>query len=132
MSGTVERSIDLDVSAEELWELVTEPSELEGWLGEEVDIDVRPGGLGRVVDHGVERRVVVEQVDDGRRFSYVWWPEGSPGEVSRVELVVLPAATGSRLVVTETTHGLDAFACAGGWSRRSIFLRARLVLAGAR
>ena len=39
---------------------------------------------------------------DGQRIGFTWWPDDRPDLVSAVELVVLPAATGSRLRVTET------------------------------
>jgi len=104
--------------------LVSEPDELAGWLGEEVELDMQPGGTGRIVDAGEERLVVVEQIDEGRRLSYVWWPTDAPEDVSRVELVVVAAPAGSRVVVTETAVGLDAFAMAGRWSARGAGIQA--------
>lgn len=97
----MERTQDFDVPAEELWEAVTDPEQM-GWLGEEVSLDVRPGGTGLVVDDGETREVRVDTVDDGRRLSFRWWPEGDEDMASRVDLIVIPRPPGSRLVVRET------------------------------
>jgi uncharacterized protein YndB with AHSA1/START domain len=98
---TFERSIDLDAPASEVWEAVSDPSRLAGWLGEEVQLDVVEGGSGRVVDDGVVRRVRVDEVDTGRKLSFTWWPEDDATGVSRVELIVVSRPGGSRLVVHE-------------------------------
>ncbi len=97
----MERTQDFDVPAEELWEAVTDPEQM-GWLGDEVSLDVRPGGTGLVIDDGETREVRVDTVDDGRRLSFRWWPEGDEDMASRVDLIVIPRPPGSRLVVRET------------------------------
>jgi uncharacterized protein YndB with AHSA1/START domain len=98
----MERSHEFDVGADELWEAVTDPSQLADWLGDEVDIDVSPGGEGRVVDDGELRHVLVDEVDPGRRFTFTWWPHHDRADRSYVEIEVAPADSGSRLVVRET------------------------------
>lgn len=98
----MERTQDFDVPAEELWEAVTDPEQM-GWLGDEISLDVRPGGTGRIIDDGEIREVRVDTVDDpGRRLSFRWWPEGDEDMASRVDLIVVPHPPGSRLVVRET------------------------------
>ncbi len=53
----VERVEDLPVPPAELWDAVATPDGLAGWLADEVELDVRPGGTGRVRDDGEERVV---------------------------------------------------------------------------
>ena len=98
----MERTQDFEICSDDLWEAVSDPDRLAGWLGDEVDLDVRPGGEGRVTDDGETRRVVVDEVIDGQRLAFTWWPERNRHEVSHVELIVLPLPAGSRLVVRET------------------------------
>lgn len=98
----MERTQDFDVPAEELWEAVTDPEQM-GWLGDEISLDVRPGGTGRITDDGEIREIRVDTVDDpGHRLSFRWWPEGDEDMASRVDLIVVPRPPGSRLVVRET------------------------------
>ena len=66
-----------------------------------MDLDIEPGGSGRIVDEGEVREVEVDEVEPGRRLAFRWWPERDEGEVSEVEILVLPAPRGSRLVITE-------------------------------
>ncbi len=127
----MERELTVDLPLDDLWDAVRRPEGLGGWLGDEVDLDeVRPGAAGRVLDDGTWRRLVITGVDervDGtgddrvaaepeRRVSFVWWPEDDADAVSRVELVVLPTAAGSRLRVIETFAALRATSAAR-WHR---------------
>lgn len=148
MSDALERVMDFDVAAEELWQAITEPAELASWLGDEVSIDVRPGGLGRVVDDGEERHLVVEEVEVGHRLSFTWWPVGPSGaapatgtrhlsgkedgtapaprqvqeqgsdQPSVVELVVVALPSGSRLTVRETLTAALPIASRSRWDLR--------------
>lgn len=99
----VQRELDLDLDPELVWELVTRPDDLAAWLGEEVDLVPVEGTFGRVVDEdGTVRRLVVGEVDSGRRLSWDWWEEGgADGTVSRVELTLDRTETGTRLRVLE-------------------------------
>ena len=97
----MEKTADFDLTTEELWEVVGDPEGLAEWLGEEVDVEVTPGGRGRVVDDGEVRELEVDEVEPGRRLAFRWWPEDDETETSEVELVVVPLHRGSRLVITE-------------------------------
>ena len=99
----VQRELELDLDPELVWELVTRPDDLAAWLGEEVDLVPVEGTSGRVVDEdGTVRRLVVGEVDSGRRLSWDWWEEGgADGTVSRVELTLDRTETGTRLRVLE-------------------------------
>ncbi len=111
----VSRSLDTDLSPEAL---LREVLELD-WLGDDVDVDLRPGGLGSLVDDdGVARRLAVEHLDDAG-VTFQWWPE-SGGPVSEVRLIVTPDGEGARLTVTEVARAghLDASAKGRRWEAR--------------
>jgi uncharacterized protein YndB with AHSA1/START domain len=132
MSTTVERSIELDASPDEVWRAVSDPAELAGWLADEADLDVVPGGEGRFVEDGHVRRAVVERVDHGRSLVFRWWDEeGGEGDATRVEVTVLPTGGPTRLVVRETVVAASAVKVARRWDLRLTCL-ALLRLAAAR
>ena len=98
---TITRDLDLDLELDEAWDAITERDALEAWLGERVEIDLRPGGTGVVLDDGIERNLVVEHVDDGRGWSFRWQSPDAPA--STVTFTIAPRDTGgSRLTITET------------------------------
>ena len=98
MSMTVERQVELDASPDAVWDAVCAP---ETWLADEGSLDLREGGDGVLTDDGVQRRVVVETVEEGRRLVYRWWRDDE-GDASRVEITVVPGGGPTRLVVRET------------------------------
>jgi uncharacterized protein YndB with AHSA1/START domain len=107
---TVTRHVELDISPDALWAAITERDTLEAWLGERVDVDVRPGGTGVIVDDGVVRDVVVRNVDEGRGWTFEWSVDDEP--VSTVSFEISTAGGASVLTITETLHA-DAKADAG-------------------
>jgi uncharacterized protein YndB with AHSA1/START domain len=99
--GTVTRHIELDLCPDALWEAITDREVLEAWLGDTVDIDLRPGGSGVVVDDGVTRRVTVSTFEPGRGWAFDWSVDDEPE--SRVTFAISTTATGgSELTITET------------------------------
>ncbi|HET7488466.1 MAG TPA: SRPBCC family protein [Acidimicrobiales bacterium] len=118
----ITRTIDLDADLAEVWRALTDPALLASWLGDEVDLEVRPGGEGTVVDGGERRRARVDEVDPDRRLALSWWPEDRSGPASTVELELEPTAVGTRLVVTETLAPHAATASTGRWGLRLLLL----------
>jgi uncharacterized protein YndB with AHSA1/START domain len=100
---TITRHVELDIEADRLWDALTDSSLLATWLGDHVDLDVRPGGTGTVVDDGVVRRVRVDHVQHGRELTFTWWDDDHPEVASTVRFAVeqLPEGT-SRLAIVET------------------------------
>jgi uncharacterized protein YndB with AHSA1/START domain len=99
----IRRTLDLDCSPSALWQLVTEDSLLSGWLGEDVVVDLRPGGAGRLTDDdGRVHRLAVREVREGERLTFAWWPEDDEQAASEVVFAVEPTGDGSRLVITES------------------------------
>jgi uncharacterized protein YndB with AHSA1/START domain len=110
----VNREVVLPVTRERAWELITEPSELEGWLADEVEFEPEEDAPLRVAwDSGEEREGVVEEVADGERIVFRW------GD-SRVEWRLLDHPAGTRFLVTEHRYAADAIT----WGPRLLALSA--------
>ena len=96
----VNREVVLPVPRERAWELITEPSELEGWLADEVEFEPFEDSPLRVTDRGETREGVVEEVADQERIVFRW------GD-SRVEWRLEDAISGTRFLVTEHRFAAD-------------------------
>ena len=97
----VNREVVLPCDRERAWELITEPSELEGWLADEVDFEPEQDARLRVVDGGQTREGIVEEVTEGERIVFRW------GD-SRVAWELADAPGGTRFIVTEHRFARDA------------------------
>ena len=80
---SVRREIDIEATPEEVWEALTTEEGQERWLED------APG-----------REVQVEVVDEPSRLVWWWWNGDEPA--TRVEVLVVAAPAGARVVVTET------------------------------
>ena len=67
---------------------------------------------GRFIGTDGEHRLArVDDVDEGRRLAFTWWPDDEGDQpASKVEFVLTPTQGGTRVVVTESP--LTARACA--------------------
>src|SRR3954463_14846258 len=89
--AVVNREVVLPVDRERAWELITEPAELEEWLGDDVEFEASEDAPLRVG----EREGVVEEVTEFERIVFRW------GD-SRVEWQLEDAISGgTRFLVTE-------------------------------
>jgi hypothetical protein len=120
----ITRTVETDLDAEQLWDLVADGDGWASWMVDAADVDVAPGATGTVVDDGVERTVRIDRLGD-HDVAFTWWPQDRPEQVSAVELVVLPAAVGSRLHVTETYLSASAATTLAAWDVRLMLLVAR-------
>jgi uncharacterized protein YndB with AHSA1/START domain len=111
MTDRIERELELPVPSDEVWEALTDPQRLAGWLADEVTFDLRPGGDATFRVGDTLRRGWVEEVSppDSRsgheagegRLAFWWASDDEPA--TRVELTLEPApAGGTRLRVVET------------------------------
>jgi uncharacterized protein YndB with AHSA1/START domain len=96
----VNREVVLPVPRERAWELITEPSELEGWLADEVEFEPLEDAPLRVTDRGETREGFVEEVSEQERIVFRW------GD-TRVEWALEDHPAGTRFVVTEHRFGAD-------------------------
>jgi uncharacterized protein YndB with AHSA1/START domain len=114
----VNREIVLPVDRERAWELITEPSELEEWLADEVEFAPEEDAPVRVVlDDGDTREGIVEQVAEQERIVFRW------GD-SRVEWALEDAPGGTRFLVTEHRFAADSLV----WGPRLLALSAASML----
>ncbi len=79
--GTTRR-IDIEAEPEEVWEALTTGEGRERWLEDAPD-----------------HEIVVESEDAPHRLVWWWWRGDEPP--TRVEFLVVPVETGTRVVVTE-------------------------------
>jgi uncharacterized protein YndB with AHSA1/START domain len=98
--ATVTRTATLDAPIEKVWEAVTDPSALASWLASEVELDVRPGGVGRVQMPDGARSVLVTAVEAGRRLSLLWWGD-EDGVVTSVDFSLASSEERTLLTVVE-------------------------------
>jgi uncharacterized protein YndB with AHSA1/START domain len=97
---TVDRTAEIDADVDEVWEALTDPDALGEWLGSEVELELSPGEVGRVVDpDGTVRQVLVTDVEDHRRVAWHWWEDDGP--LTSVEITLSPIPTGTRVDVVE-------------------------------
>lgn len=97
MRDSVEREIELDAEPAEVWRELTESD----WLGDDLRVELEPGGDLEVTDRDAGRRSGwVEEVEPERRLT-VWW-SGEGEESSRVEFAIVERGDGRALRVTET------------------------------
>jgi uncharacterized protein YndB with AHSA1/START domain len=105
----VTREVVLDCSADDAWELLTDPGELADWLGRPVDF-------------------ALNQIGE-REVSFVWSDGGR--EPSRVELALEEVDGGTRLKVTETAlrasvaGGITRLPIGANWDDRLFDLEVR-------
>jgi uncharacterized protein YndB with AHSA1/START domain len=130
---TITRRLDLDTSAEALWDLIADSDHLAVWLGDSVQIDVRPGGSGTVADADRVRHVLVERVEQHRGLAFTWWDAGDRTTQSRVTFEIESSPDGrSRLTINETfvaRSAADIEAARLGWEVRVLSLWACTVAA---
>jgi uncharacterized protein YndB with AHSA1/START domain len=109
MTDLIERELSLPATVEDVWRAITDPEWLSGWLADEVQLELRPGGDARFVcgdevrDGWVEEfSAPAEGAEPGCARLAFWWAAGDE-PASRVELVATEIAEGeTRLRVVES------------------------------
>ena len=109
MTDLIERELYLPVAVEDVWRAITDPEWLAGWLADEVQLELRPGGDARFVCGEQVRDGWIEEVSAPAesaqpgcgRLAFWWAAVDEPA--SRVELVATEVAEGeTRLRVVES------------------------------
>jgi hypothetical protein len=112
MAELVHKELWLQASARAVWDAVT----AHGWLADEVELELRPGGEASFRSGDGERRGWVEEASppaaEGRegRLAFWWARDGEPA--TRVELTIDELSAGTRLQVVEA-RPLDALDLVG-------------------
>jgi uncharacterized protein YndB with AHSA1/START domain len=98
----ITRTVELDLSPDELWEMIGDGGRWAEWLVDNATVDVTPGATGLINDGDEDRVVTIERVDEGERISFTWWPVAQPDRASEVDLAILPTLHGTVLEIVET------------------------------
>ena len=96
MSDRIQRELWLEASPEEIWEAVIR----DGWLADEVDLDLRPGGDAVFRSPEQTKTGWIEEVAVASRLTFWWATDDEPA--TRVELTLVPDGDATRLRVVET------------------------------
>jgi uncharacterized protein YndB with AHSA1/START domain len=96
MSDRIERELWLQAPPEDVWQAITS----DGWLADEVDLDLRPGGDALFRSAEDEKEGWIEEVSAPSRLTFWWAADGEPA--TRVELTVRADDGCTRLRVIET------------------------------
>lgn len=102
----IERTTDLDIGVERLWELISTEEGWRSWLVDDADVSIAADGTGSATSDGAERAVHVEAVIDRCGINFSWWDRADPSTASYVQLDVVELPDGrSQLHVTERFLG---------------------------
>jgi uncharacterized protein YndB with AHSA1/START domain len=96
MSDRIERELLLPADLEEVWDAVT----ADGWLADEVELELAPGGDARFCSGDSVKTGWVEEARAPERLAFWWAADGEPA--TRVELTLEADAERTRLRVVET------------------------------
>jgi uncharacterized protein YndB with AHSA1/START domain len=91
------RKIEIEASPEEVWEALATEEGREAWLEDEPP-----------------REILVEHADEPHRLVWWWWTEDAPA--TRVEVLVVAAPIGARVVVVESEPSFPLPALAARFS----------------
>jgi uncharacterized protein YndB with AHSA1/START domain len=109
MNDTIERSVTIPADIESVWDALTTQEGIRSWFGDQVEIDLRPGGEAMFgwSEYGGGSHAIVQEVVRPTRFSYRW----TAGDAQRVDtgpstLVEFSLSTdGASTVVTVVESG---------------------------
>ncbi|MEP7046155.1 MAG: hypothetical protein ABI949_05725 [Ilumatobacteraceae bacterium] len=103
---TIERTTDLDIDVDALWELISTAQGWNAWLVDNADVAIERGGSGTATNDGVQRDVRIETITDRCSVDFAWWDHDDPTSASYVQLGIVELPGGrSRLHVTERFAG---------------------------
>lgn len=92
------REIEIEATPEEVWEALATVEGREAWLHEA----------------DAEREIIVETAEEPHRLVWWWWTEDAPA--TRVELLVVAAPAGARVIVVESEPSFPLAALAARFS----------------
>jgi uncharacterized protein YndB with AHSA1/START domain len=95
MPERIERELVIEAPAEDVWDAVTG----DGWLADEVELDLRPGGDASFHSGEEVKTGWVEEALAPSRLAFWWAAEGEPA--TRVELTITWRDGVTRLRVVE-------------------------------
>ncbi len=96
MTDRIERELWLPASADDVWNTITG----DGWLADEVEFELQPGGEASFRSADTVKTGWVEEVREPERLAFWWAEDGDPA--TRVELTLTEHEDAVRLRVIET------------------------------
>ena len=74
MNDLIERTVTIPADIETVWDALTTRQGIENWFGDEVEIDLKPGGEAYFgwSEYGEAAHAIVQEVSKPHRFSYRW------------------------------------------------------------
>ena len=124
----IERTVEIAHPPAKVWAALTTAEGLSAWFGQEVRIDLRPGGSAWMKwDNGHTADMRVERVEEPAVFGFTWHIYGLPEDDPRrtyVEFSLQSAGAGTLLTVVESgfaqlpedAHHTAFDGNAGGWT----------------
>jgi uncharacterized protein YndB with AHSA1/START domain len=107
MSDRIERALTLRATPDEVWEAVTG----DGWLADEVEMTLEPGGEASFASDDSVKTGWVEDVRAPERLTFWWATDGEPA--TRVELTLEPDGDDATTLKVVETRPLDVLDLAG-------------------
>jgi uncharacterized protein YndB with AHSA1/START domain len=103
----IEKDILIDAPVDVVWRVITEPDQIVRWFSDEAEVDLKPGGEGRLVFKGGDSyQLQIEAVEPLTRFAFRWvQPQGAVARLDNsmlVEFTLEPEGDGTRLRVVES------------------------------
>jgi uncharacterized protein YndB with AHSA1/START domain len=102
----IERTVEIAHPPAKVWAALTTAEGLSAWFGQEVRIDLRPGGSAWMKwDNGHTADMRVERVEEPAVFGFTWHIYGLPEDDPRrtyVEFSLQSAGAGTLLTVVES------------------------------
>jgi uncharacterized protein YndB with AHSA1/START domain len=96
MSEQVQRDVVLPAAPEDVWDAIT----ASGWLAEEVELDLKPGGDATFRSGEEQKTGWIEEVSAPFRLAFWWAFDGEPA--TRVELTLTADQDVTRIQVVES------------------------------
>ncbi len=73
MTDTIEREISIAAPIATVWDVITRPEYISQWFGSQAELDVRPGGKGRLIwGEDFEAPLEIVEVKKPHLFSFLW------------------------------------------------------------
>lgn len=107
LPDAITRGIEIDAPPDVVWATVTEARHLAGWLSDEAQLDLRPGGAMLLTWHGHGAyRARIETVEPPVTFAFRWvlrdGEEPVTGGSTLVVMTLTPTDAGTRLQIVES------------------------------
>jgi uncharacterized protein YndB with AHSA1/START domain len=115
----IEKRLLIAAPVERVWEALSDPAAIQGWMGEDPDLrlDLRPGGRYLIFSGATSGEFT--EVTAPRVLAYTWrqqeWPAAWPDSVVHWELTPSGAGTQVRLTHDQFPNAEERDSHASGW-----------------